>query len=253
MLYNPRNSSETAFCGNTRRSTSRVRTTDSFSPNTIPACRTPLHVEWIQSFYSLFKAMIAYVKQHHPTGLVWNNKSGVDAKQALAQIQSSSSSSSSSSANGTRPVSRVPTSGSAPPPPPPLPKFDNSVTLPSVKDTKSTGGDMNDVFSQLNQGEAVTSSLRRVDKSEMTHKNPSLRSSAIIPGPQRSASSSSGGAPNKKPKPEGMRTKKPARKELDGNKWIVVRRFPLTSSSASYFAHVLTSHHRSTLTPRPSP
>lgn len=34
---------------------------------------------------------------------------------------------------------------------------------------------MSSVFAQLNQGESVTKGLRKVDKSEMTHKNPELR------------------------------------------------------------------------------
>ena len=81
---------------------------------------------------------------------------------------------------------------------------------------------MSSVFSQLNQGSAVTSGLRKVDKSEMTHKNPSLRTVGTVP--ERSSSQSSSGRgksplPNKKP--DSMRTKKPSKKELDGNKWIV--------------------------------
>ena len=87
---------------------------------------------------------------------------------------------------------------------------------------------MTAVFDQLKQGSAVTSGLRKVDKSEMTHKNPSLRAGAIVP--QRSdsqgsiSSSNSRGkspVPSKKPKPDSMRTKRPPRKELDGSKWIV--------------------------------
>lgn len=89
---------------------------------------------------------------------------------------------------------------------------------------------MSAVFAQLNQGDAITSGLRRVDKSQMTHKNPSLRTSSIVP--ERSDSQSSLGsptgvtrgkspAPSKKPKPEGMRAKKPPRKDLEGSKWYV--------------------------------
>jgi adenylyl cyclase-associated protein len=82
---------------------------------------------------------------------------------------------------------------------------------------------MSAVFSQLNQGASVTSGLRKVDKSEMTHKNPSLRASGSVPVRSSSQSSSNGRAksplPNKKP--ETLRTKKPGKKELDGNKWIV--------------------------------
>lgn len=81
---------------------------------------------------------------------------------------------------------------------------------------------MSSVFDQINTGSSVTSSLRKVDKSEMTHKNPSLRSSSAVPERTSSQSSSTRGKsplPNKKP--DSMRAKKPGRKELDGNKWIV--------------------------------
>lgn len=84
---------------------------------------------------------------------------------------------------------------------------------------------MGAVFDQLSKGEAVTSRLRKVSPSLQTHKNPSLRTNAVVPSlpdaqislPSRSKSPH----PSKKPKPESLRTKKPPRKELDGNKWIV--------------------------------
>ena len=88
---------------------------------------------------------------------------------------------------------------------------------------------MGAVFEQLSKGEAVTAGLRKVDPASQTHKNPSLRAGAVVP-PTRSDSQSSAASvsgrgkspiPSKKPKPESMRTKKPPRKELDGNKWII--------------------------------
>ena len=83
--------------------------------------------------------------------------------------------------------------------------------------------DMGAVFDQLSKGEAVTRGLRKVDPSQQTHKNPTLRAGAAVP-PTRSDSQSSSGkspGPGKRPKPESMRTKRPSRMELDGNKWIV--------------------------------
>jgi adenylyl cyclase-associated protein len=94
----------------------------------------------------------------------------------------------------------------------------------------SKGGDMAAVFSQLNQGSSVTAGLRKVDKSEMTHKNPNLRAGSSVPERSNSQASSLSSSsqsrgkspiPSKRPKPESMRTKKPARKDLDGNKWII--------------------------------
>ena len=40
---------------------------------------------------------------------------------------------------------------------------------------------MDAVFSQLNRGADVTKGLKKVDKSEMTHKNPELRASSVVP------------------------------------------------------------------------
>ena len=37
------------------------------------------------------------------------------------------------------------------------------------------------VFAELNRGEDVTKGLRKVDKSEMTHKNPALRAGSVVP------------------------------------------------------------------------
>jgi len=92
---------------------------------------------------------------------------------------------------------------------------------------------MGAVFDQLNRGEAVTSGLRKVDKSQMTHKNPELRGSGVVP--ERTASSDDLGrsrskGPELKPKPEGMRRKSGAppkregKTELDGSKWFIVSR-----------------------------
>lgn len=37
------------------------------------------------------------------------------------------------------------------------------------------------MFAELNRGEEVTKGLRKVDKSEMTHKNPALRAGSTVP------------------------------------------------------------------------
>lgn len=122
----------------------------------------------------------------------------------------------------------------APPPPPPLPNFDLLGSQSALPVTQPTGvaapasSDMSAVFEQLNQGSAITSKLRKVDKSEMTHKNPSLRAGSVVPERSNSetsvASSTSRGKsplPSKKPKPESMRSKKQPRKQLNGNKWFI--------------------------------
>lgn len=170
------------------------------------------------------------MKQHYNNGVTWNNKDGVDAKEALKQVESDQN-----------PVPSIagpaPTAAGAPPPPPPppppLPSFQN--TPPATN--KSPEGAMDAVFEQLSKGEAVTAGLKKVDKSQMTHKNPSLRATAPVPsrndstGSVSSTRAKSPAPPGKKPKPESMRTKKPPKKELIGTKWLIVCFMPLISPS----------------------
>lgn len=40
---------------------------------------------------------------------------------------------------------------------------------------------MGGVFAALNKGEGVTAGLKKVEKSEMTHKNPGLRAGGLVP------------------------------------------------------------------------
>ena len=80
---------------------------------------------------------------------------------------------------------------------------------------------MGAVFAELNRGEAVTSGLKKVDKSQMTHKNPALRSQETIQPTRSDSSSSRGKSPAPSRKPESLRAKKPSRKELEGNKWTI--------------------------------
>ncbi|KAF8457567.1 adenylate cyclase associated N terminal-domain-containing protein [Kalaharituber pfeilii] len=115
------------------------------------------HVEWVQSFFAVLKALQAYVKKHHLAGVAWNEKEGIDAKDALAAL------------------SAVP-------------------------------------------GSSITSRLKKVDKSEMTHKNPTLRVSSAVP--EKSVRGKSPAPPPGR-KPAHMKSKKHPKKELDGNKWIV--------------------------------
>jgi adenylyl cyclase-associated protein len=169
------------------------------------------NVEWVQAYYKLFKALSEYAKKYHTTSVAWN-QDGIDAKEAAKQVKDG------------------PSASSIPPPPPPPP---GGIPLPppppppgAVPTPKKSAADMGAVFDDLNKGEAVTKGLKKVDPSQMTHKNPSLRASAPVPtrsDSNGSLRSKSPAPPGKKPKPESMRTKKPPKKELDGNKWIIVR------------------------------
>lgn len=74
------------------------------------------------------------------------------------------------------------------------------------------------MFAELNRGTDVTKGLRKVEKSEMTHKNPALRASSTVP-----SNTSSVKKPTKPAKPQSLSSKKPAKFALEGNEWIIVR------------------------------
>jgi adenylyl cyclase-associated protein len=184
--------------------------------------RDEVQIEWVKSFYALQRGLISYVRQHHAKGLEWNPK-GIAVADAVKQRKAASSVAPTAPPSGRAPPPPpLPPPGSlggpvgGPPPPPPPPGVAVSVKGASA-------ADMGAVFSQLNQGENITSGLKKVDPSQQTHKNPSLRTTAPVPVRSNSQGSTKSIPPSTKPKPESLRTKKPARKELDGNKWIIVR------------------------------
>jgi len=173
------------------------------------------HVEWVKSFYTICKALDEYIRKYHAHGIVWNKKGG-DAQEIMASLKSGDTRAPSSSQTPTP----VPT-GAAPPPPPPPPPGPAPpafVPPPPVVSEPSDGGEMGSVFDQINQGTSVTAGLRKVDKSEMTHKNPSLRATSVV-SPSTARAKSPG--PLARPKPAHMKQKKPPKMELEGNKWII--------------------------------
>lgn len=168
----------------------------------------PNSVEWVNTYMNLFANLKVYIKEYQTTGLKWNTKpSALDFKEALTQIQSKSSSSAQ--------VSDTNRSAAAAPAPP------ASVFEVKNDDSKSTAsGGMDAVFVELNQGESITKGLKKVDKSQQTHKNPELRAGSTVPG-SSSAVTKSDIPPPKPKKPSILKTKKPPRKELIGNKWFI--------------------------------
>lgn len=147
------------------------------------------HVEWSRSFTKLLDALKAYVLKTHTTGLVWNPKGG-DA----ASFKGASS--------------------APPPPPPPPPAADLSA---GAFGGAAAAGGMDAVFGQLNQGEKITKGLKKVDTSQMTHKNPELRATAAPAAP----SATKAAPPKLAAKPAQLKAKKPAKTQLDGNKWTI--------------------------------
>ncbi|KAI0050050.1 hypothetical protein FA95DRAFT_1677076 [Auriscalpium vulgare] len=159
------------------------------------------HVEWVKAHAAILDDMKKYVLEFHTTGLVWNPKGlSIDAYKASAPA-----------ASGAAP---------APPPPPPPPPAAPPAPPPPAAAAASGAGGAAAVFAELNRGEDVTKGLRKVDKSEMTHKNPALRASSTVP----SSTGPSSAAPKKPVKPSKPRTlqgKKPSKFALEGNKWLI--------------------------------
>ncbi|KAI2801793.1 F-actin-capping protein subunit alpha [Blomia tropicalis] len=143
------------------------------------------HVDWAKSWIQFLSNLQIYVRKNHTTGLVWNAKGDVI----------------SGSAGGVLP----------PPPPPPAGFFDetasNNTAKSSAPDTHAA------LFASINQGTDITRSLKKVNTDQMTHKNPSLRQSSVVPDKQNVSNGSSG----LKKAPSNL----PPKMELEGKKWVV--------------------------------
>ncbi|KAI9263262.1 adenylate cyclase associated N terminal-domain-containing protein [Phascolomyces articulosus] len=169
------------------------------------------HVEWTRSFIEMLDALSVYVKENYPTGLTWNAQ-GESAEAFIGNAPGGNapSSTGNNTASAAAPPPPPPAGGAPPPPPPPPPPmtFDEI----SSEDDVKTGAAA--VFAEINKGESVTAGLRKVDKSQMTHKNPSLRAGNTVSSPKKQA-------PPTPSKPNKYVLKKPAKTTLEANKWVV--------------------------------
>jgi adenylyl cyclase-associated protein len=162
--------------------------------------------------------MHKYAKEHYTTGLVWNAK--VPHPLHPVNRQRSNSATQGIPYDQFKPLTASgPAAGApgAPPPPPPPPPPKAAAAAPAP------GGGAAAVFAEINRGEDVTKGLRKVDKSEMTHKNPALRASSTVPA--SSSTSPVGKKPIKPTKPSALAGKKPPKFTLEGNKWLIVCAF----------------------------
>ncbi|EDK45164.1 conserved hypothetical protein [Lodderomyces elongisporus NRRL YB-4239] len=202
--------------------------------------KDPIHVQWVNQVSKIFDELKAYVKEYHTTGPSWNPNGTSFAAAVEKHFSSGESAPSSSNTTAPAPVPTPAGSGTssvpAPPPPPPPPASifeDSSAGSAANSGSAATGGGMNAVFAQLNQGTSVTSGLKKVEKSEMTHKNPELRKQPPV-APKKpknlSRSTSSAAASASADAGTGVgagagagaAVKRPPKKELvDGTKWII--------------------------------
>ncbi|KAG8234924.1 hypothetical protein J437_LFUL015332 [Ladona fulva] len=147
------------------------------------------HVEWTKAWIQTLSELQQYVKQHHTTGLCWGGR-GVP--------------------EGGMPAPPPPPPGPMPPPPPPMDSFDG-VGVGDVQDRSA-------LFAEINQGEAITRSLKKVTPDMQTHKNKTLRSGPAPFKAPANDSSMKGFASVKGP---GGATDKPPKFIREGKKWLV--------------------------------
>lgn len=146
------------------------------------------HKAWAKAFPVVLNDLANFVKKYHTTGLVWNPKGA----EATAAASSSSS---------------APAAAAAAPKATPAP----AAAAPAA--AAPAGGAKPDLFAALNKGGEITSGLKKVDKSQMTHKNPELRATSVVPG----------SVPPKTEKEvaKDIAADKPAKLALEGQKWAV--------------------------------
>lgn len=167
--------------------------------------RDKTHVEWCKAWVQTLSDLQQYVRKHHTTGLVW-------AKSGSAPVP-------------------PPPGGMPPPPPPSMPIGDVSANV---------GDDRSALFAQINQGENITRSLKKVTSDMQTHKNSSIRTGpAPFKAPVTNNSASFKSVPS-----ANLPIDKPPVFTRDGKKWLIVSLstfFLPTNSLFLYFYRVSTT------------
>jgi len=143
----------------------------------------PRHEMWCKAWVKTLTDLEAYIRKFHATGVTWK-KFGADSKTFKAPQ---------GGGGGVTPKNAAPVAAGPPPPPPPAgippppppPPKDLLQQLdlpqPSANSGGSGSGSKRDaLFASINQGEGITSALKKVDASQMTHKNPELRTTSIV-------------------------------------------------------------------------
>ncbi|KAI3632860.1 hypothetical protein MIR68_008935 [Amoeboaphelidium protococcarum] len=155
--------------------------------------KEPVHVDFAKAFGQVLVDLQAFVKKYHTTGLVWNANGG-DAKQFVGASAAPSTATS------------QPQSQQA------------AASTPAAQQAASTKPSGN-LFAELNKGGDITSGLKKVEKSQMTHKNPALRAGSVVKSEESAAAPSA--ASNKAGASHSAPARGPAKFALEGNKWFV--------------------------------
>ena len=175
-------------------------------------CSNPDAIAWAKSFMALVDALQAYVKQWHTTGVSWNPKVSETPPFTTSSLLTFGQGSAAPSSMP--PTNSAPATASGSSLPTPVDLLTASSSHPGM-----TGGGPVGLLADLNRGGSVTSGLRKVDSSQMTHKNPDLRTSSVVSDSARKEPS----AVQPKAGVLAQPAKKTPRLELEnGNKWIVV-------------------------------
>ncbi|XP_050502592.1 adenylyl cyclase-associated protein 1 [Diabrotica virgifera virgifera] len=103
------------------------------------------HFDWTKSWVQTLSDLQAFVKQYHTTGLVWSGKGA------------------------------PPKAGGPPPPPPGCPPPPPVLDLASMGGAGDASQDRSALFAEINKGQDITKSLKKVTSDMQTHKNPTLR------------------------------------------------------------------------------
>lgn len=141
----------------------------------------PDQVSWAKGWVALLEQLHDYVKNTHTTGPTWNPRGG-DAKPGVASAAPAPAAAKPAAAA----ASSAPTAGKA------------------------------GLFDALSKGSDITTGLKKVEKSQMTHKNPELRASSVVPAEAAAAAPKTAATAK-----AATEVKKDPVFELQGKKWAV--------------------------------
>lgn len=190
-----------------------IKDSTQFYTNRLIKDKNELNLLWVQALLRLLEELSKYVKKHHFNGLAWNNK-GLSFEEYIKQGNQQEASQ----------PKAAPVASAPPPPPPPAPAPQQQAT-PAA----SAGANPEAVFAELNKGSDITKGLRKVDKSQMNHKNPELVAKKTVPSLPAKPK-----ALTRSPSSQTTITQKQAKLELDGQKWFIVSNTALNGFSNNH-------------------